>query len=96
MATMIDGIYRAEDTVARTDPDGAWRRGRSVVRNWITPDGSVGPTGEGGFPAEAGRYHLYVAWNCPWAHRTLLDAMALQQPQLRLGPQLHHCPASPG
>lgn len=41
-------------------------------RNWITADGSPGPSGEGGFPAEAGRYHLYVSLACPWAHRTLI------------------------
>jgi putative glutathione S-transferase len=41
-------------------------------RNWITPDGSPGPTGEGGFQAEPGRYHLYVSLACPWAHRTLI------------------------
>lgn len=52
-------------------------RGRFVrpdtrFRNWITPDGSPGPTGSGGFPAAAGRYHLYVSYACPWAHRTLI------------------------
>jgi putative glutathione S-transferase len=51
---------------------GAFVRGQSGYRNWITPDGSAGPTGEGGFPAEAGRYHLYVSYACPWAHRTLI------------------------
>src|SRR5690606_37169217 len=40
--------------------------------NWITPDGSAGPTGDAGFQAEAGRYHLYVALICPWASRTLI------------------------
>ena len=40
--------------------------------NWVTPDGSPGPTGHGGFPAEPGRYHLYVSYACPWAHRTLI------------------------
>lgn len=44
----------------------------STFRNWITPDGSAGPTGTGGFKAEAGRYHLYVALICPWASRTLM------------------------
>jgi len=44
----------------------------SGFRNWITPDGSPGPTGEGGFSAEPGRYHLYVSYACPWAHRTLI------------------------
>jgi len=41
-------------------------------RSWITADGAAGPTGEGGFKAEAGRYHLYVSLACPWAHRTLI------------------------
>lgn len=41
-------------------------------RNWITADGSAGPSGEAGFEAEAGRYHLYVSLACPWAHRTLI------------------------
>jgi glutathionyl-hydroquinone reductase len=44
----------------------------SQFRHWITPDGSPGPSGEGGFAAESGRYHLYVSWACPWAHRTLI------------------------
>ena len=41
-------------------------------RNWVTPDGSPGPSGEGGFAAESGRYHLYVSLACPWAHRTMI------------------------
>ncbi|MDB5561523.1 MAG: glutathione-dependent reductase, partial [Hyphomicrobiales bacterium] len=44
----------------------------SSFRNWVTPDGRPGPSGEGGFPAEAGRYHLYVSLACPWAHRALV------------------------
>jgi putative glutathione S-transferase len=51
---------------------GRFERTQSGYRNWITPDGSAGPSGEGGFPAEAGRYHLYVSYACPWAHRTLI------------------------
>lgn len=47
-------------------------RQTSSFRNWITPDGSAGPTGESGFAAEADRYHLYVALICPWASRTLI------------------------
>src|ERR1700752_3830058 len=43
----------------------------AAFRNWITADGSAGPSGIGGFKAEAGRYHLYVSLACPWAHRTL-------------------------
>lgn len=51
---------------------GRFVRTTTSFRNWITADGSPGPTGEGGFPAEAGRYHLYVSLACPWAHRTLI------------------------
>jgi putative glutathione S-transferase len=51
---------------------GKFVRAQSGFRNWVTPDGSAGPSGEGGFPAEAGRYHLYVSYACPWAHRTLI------------------------
>lgn len=52
--------------------DGSFNRAASVFRNWITPDGSAGPSGEAGFKAESGRYHLYVSLACPWAHRTLM------------------------
>ena len=41
-------------------------------RNWITADGTAGPSGEGGFKAAPGRYHLYVSLACPWAHRTMI------------------------
>ena len=58
--------------VQASDDKGGFIRQTSGFRNWITPDGSPGPTGEGGFKAEAGRYHLYVALICPWASRTLI------------------------
>jgi len=51
---------------------GEFVRSESSFRNWVTKDGSAGPTGEGGFAAEPGRYHLYVSYACPWAHRTLI------------------------
>src|SRR5690554_1702497 len=51
---------------------GRFVRSESQFRNWVTKDGSPGPTGRGGFKAEPGRYHLYVSWACPWAHRTLI------------------------
>ncbi len=51
---------------------GAFKRDTSRFRNWVTADGAAGPSGEGGFKAEAGRYHLYVSLACPWAHRTLI------------------------
>ena len=51
---------------------GRFVRKSASFRNWITPSGDPGPTGSGGFKAEAGRYHLYVSLACPWAHRTLI------------------------
>lgn len=51
---------------------GEFQRKASAFRNFVTPDGAPGPTGEGGFPAEPERYHLYVSLACPWAHRTLI------------------------
>jgi len=52
--------------------NGEFIRAVSNFRNWVTKDGSPGPTGEAGFEAEPGRYHLYVSHACPWAHRTLI------------------------
>ena len=47
-------------------------RQESQFRSWVTSDGAPGPSGEGGFAAQPGRYHLYVSHACPWAHRTLI------------------------
>ena len=58
--------------VQKADEKGRFVRQVSGFRNWITPDGRPGPTGEGGFAAEPGRYRLYVALICPWASRTLI------------------------
>ena len=55
-----------------TNTAGEFIRWESGFRNWVTVDGSPGPTGTGGFQAEPGRYHLYVSYACPWAHRTLI------------------------
>ncbi|NRB39926.1 MAG: glutathione S-transferase family protein [Pseudomonadales bacterium] len=52
--------------------DGEYKREDAGFRNWITADGSAGPTGQAGFKAESGRYHLFVSLACPWAHRTLI------------------------
>ena len=71
MGLLVDGAW--QDTWYDTKASGGrFRRTDAKFRNWITPDGSPGPSGEGGFPAEAGRYHLYVSLACPWAHRTLI------------------------
>ncbi|QTL37774.1 MULTISPECIES: glutathione S-transferase family protein [Pseudoalteromonas] len=51
---------------------GKFKREDAQLRNWVTADGSAGPTGDSGFKAESGRYHLYVSLACPWAHRTLI------------------------
>ena len=70
---LVDGNWtRAWDPYQRSDDAGRFIRQRSSFRNWITPDGRPGPTGEGGFAAEPDRYHLYVALICPWASRTLM------------------------
>jgi len=58
--------------VQASDEEGRFVRQSSQFRNWITPDGSAGPTGQAGFAAETDRYHLYVALICPWASRTLM------------------------
>jgi putative glutathione S-transferase len=51
---------------------GRFVRKDAAFRNWVTVDGAPGPSGHGGFQAEAGRYHLYVSLACPWAHRALI------------------------
>lgn len=70
---LVDGKWTSDwHPVQSKDGDGRFVRQTSSFRNWITPDGRPGPTGEGGFAAEAGRYRLYVALICPWASRTLM------------------------
>ena len=71
MGLLIDGKLHT-DWFESESEGGEFVRKESPFRNWITPDGAPGPSGEGGFPAEAGRYHLYVSLACPWAHRTLI------------------------
>lgn len=71
MGQLVDGTWHDVwyDTAST---GGAFERTTAKFRNWITADGAAGPTGEGGFPAVSGRYHLYVSYACPWAHRTLI------------------------
>ncbi len=70
MGLLINGEWQEQEPV--TNKDGQFERRDSAFRNWITPDGRPGPTGQDGFRAMAGRYHLYVSLACPWAHRTLI------------------------
>ena len=71
MGKMIGGVWHPDGKFP-TNQTGHFVRNDSVLRNWITPDGTAGPSGVGGFKAERGRYHLYVSLACPWAHRTLI------------------------
>ncbi|MCB1390409.1 MAG: glutathione S-transferase family protein [Rhodobacteraceae bacterium] len=71
MGRLIDGRWSDEwyDTAST---GGAFKRSEASWRNWVTADGAPGISGAGGFKAESGRYHLYVSYACPWAHRALI------------------------
>ncbi|MBB5514990.1 putative glutathione S-transferase [Rubricella aquisinus] len=71
MGQLIDGKWHT-GWIDTKKSGGKFERSAAAFRNWITADGSPGPSGEGGFAAESGRYHLYVSYACPWAHRTLI------------------------
>ena len=71
MGMLIEGRWESDDD-SLVDDNGRLQRPQSVFRNWVTADGAPGPTGEGGFEAEPGRYHLYIARACPWAHRATI------------------------
>ncbi len=71
MGLLVDGVWHDQwyDTKST---GGKFVRSDAQYRNWVTKDGNPGPSGQGGFKAEAGRYHLYISLACPWAHRTLI------------------------
>ena len=71
MGQLVDGVWSEDRPEGRGDA-GRFVRPQTRFRNWVTADGSAGPSGEGGFAAERNRYHLYVALSCPWAHRTVI------------------------
>ncbi len=71
MGLLVDGVWHT-DWYDTKSTGGKFKRKESSFRNWITKDGSAGPTGDAGFKAEAGRYHLYVSLACPWAHRAII------------------------
>src|SRR3981189_895218 len=74
MGLLVDGVWQDEEQAVRTQ-DGHFVRPITRYRGWITPDGKPGPSGNGGFAAARGRYHLYGALACPWAHRTVIMRM---------------------
>lgn len=71
MGLLVDGEWKDKwyDT---SETGGKFVRDQAKFRSWVTADGSAGPTGDSGYAAESGRYHLYVSYACPWAHRTLI------------------------
>ncbi len=70
MGRLVDGAWTEDENTS--SKSGKFMRPESVFRNWVTADGSAGPSGRDGFKAEPGRYHLYVSHNCPWAYRAML------------------------
>lgn len=71
MGLLVDGQW--QDKWYDTESSGGrFEREDAGFRNWVTVDGSAGPSGVGGFKAKANRYHLYVSLACPWAHRALV------------------------
>jgi putative glutathione S-transferase len=71
MGLLVEGVWHT-DWYDTKSSNGNFVRKESQFRNWVTADGTAGPTGKAGFKAEPGRYHLYVSLACPWAHRTLI------------------------
>lgn len=71
MGMLINGEL-ADSWLDKEIADGEFKRMESSFRHWVTADGSAGVSGDAGFKAEAGRYHLYVSEACPWAHRTII------------------------
>lgn len=71
MGQLVKGEWH-DDWYDTGKTGGAFVRTDAAFRNWVTEDGAPGPSGQGGFRAASGRYHLYVSYACPWAHRTLI------------------------
>ena len=71
MGMLIDGQW-VKQSLDAANSGGKFVRMDAGFRNWITQDGQAGPSGNGGFEAESGRYHLYVGHACPWANRTAI------------------------
>jgi glutathionyl-hydroquinone reductase len=71
MGLLVDGVWKDQWYDTKSS-GGKFERSAAKFRNWVTADGSAGSSGDGGFKAESGRYHLYVSYACPWAHRALI------------------------
>jgi putative glutathione S-transferase len=71
MGQLVEGVWQ-DQPLSNMNKGGKFIRSTSGFRNWITADGAAGPSGSDGFKAQSGRYHLYVSFACPWAHRTLI------------------------
>lgn len=71
MGLLVDGVWQ-DHWCDTHSTGGRFVRSDSQFRNWVTADGTAGPSGKAGFKAELGRYHLYVSYACPWASRTLI------------------------
>jgi putative glutathione S-transferase len=71
MGLLVDGVWH-DVWYDTKNTGGQFVRSAAQFRNFVTADGAPGPTGAGGFKAESGRYHLYVSYACPWAHRALI------------------------
>src|SRR5471032_1970254 len=69
MGLLVDGVWQQDGDRTK---DGHFVRPATRFRNWVASDGKAGLSGDAGFAAEAGRYHLYVSLACPWAHRTIM------------------------
>lgn len=72
MGHLLEGAWTDAERLTEHDSSGAYVKQPAQFRNWVTATGEAGPTGEAGFAAEPGRYWLYAATSCPWAHRTVL------------------------
>ncbi len=71
MGVLVEGVWQ-DKGYDQDKHGGRFERDAAAFRNWVTADGSAGRSGEGGFKAERGRYHLYAAYFCPWATRCLI------------------------
>jgi putative glutathione S-transferase len=95
MGLLVDGKWQ-DRWYSTAETGGKFVRSESQFRNWVTRDGSVGPSGESGFKAEPGRYHLYVSYACPWAHRTLIFRALKRQENVISVSVVHHCMGANG